>query len=64
MVVPCFVQDRHIVPFNSNVLGHGSESPQEDMALNPDILFWLSVDQSLLLLLNAVCLLEKQQYQF
>ena len=38
-----------------------SNSPQEDMPLDPDTFFWLWADQSLLLLLNALCLAEKQQ---
>ena len=38
-----------------------SNSQQEAMPLKPDTLFWLWVDQYLLLLLNAVCLAEKQQ---
>ena len=43
------------------VLAHESNSPHEDMPLYPDTLFWLWANPSLLLLLNAVCLVEKQQ---
>ena len=59
---PCFVLDRHAEP-DFNVLAHESNSPQEDMPLYPDTLFWLWTNQSLLLLLNAACLAQKQQIQ-
>ena len=43
-----------------NMLAHKSNSSQEDVPLYPITLFWLWVNQSLLLLLNAACLAEKQ----
>ena len=39
---------------------HESNSPREDVPLYPDTLFWLWDHQSMLLLLNAACLAEKQ----
>ena len=36
-------------------------APQVDMSLHLDTLFWFRADQSLLFLLNAACLVEKQQ---
>jgi hypothetical protein len=43
------------------VLTHWHYSPQTDMSLNFDALFWVRADQYLLFLLNAACLAEKQQ---
>ena len=43
-----------------NVLAHKSNSLQEDVLFYPDTLFGLRTDQSLLLLLTAACLAEKQ----
>ena len=37
---PCFELDQHAEP-DFNVLAHKSYSPQEDMPLYPDTLFWL-----------------------
>ena len=37
------------------------QSDGRDMLFHLDTLFWFRVNQSLLLLLNAACLLEKQQ---
>ena len=42
------------------VLAHWNNSPRIDMSLHSDILFWFRANQSLLLLLNATCLAEKQ----
>ena len=36
-------------------------SPRVDMSFHSDTLFWFRSNQSLLLLLNAACLAEKQQ---
>ena len=43
------------------VLVHWSNSPQADISHNLDTLYRLQADQSLLLLLNTACLVEKQQ---
>jgi hypothetical protein len=43
------------------VLAHWNNSPRIDMSLLSDTLFWFRANQSLLLLLNAACLAEKQQ---
>ena len=43
------------------VLTHWNNSLQVDMLLHSDALFWFRANQSLLLLLNAACLVEKQQ---
>jgi hypothetical protein len=42
------------------VLAHWNNSPRVDLSLHSDTLFWFR-DQSLLVLLNAACLAEKQQ---
>jgi hypothetical protein len=42
-------------------LAHWNNSPQVDMLLHQDTLFWFCATQSLLLLLAAVCLAERQQ---
>jgi hypothetical protein len=44
---------------NNHSLTHNS--PRVDMSLHSDTLFWFRSNQSLLFLLNAVCLAEKQQ---
>ena len=43
------------------VLALWNNSPQVDMSLHSDTLFWFRANQSLLFLLNAVCLAEKHQ---
>ena len=43
------------------MLAHWNNSPQIDISLHSDTLFWLRAIQSLLFLLNAACLAEKQQ---
>jgi hypothetical protein len=43
------------------VLAHWNNSPRVDMPLHSDTLFWFRTNQSLLFLLNAACLAEKQQ---
>ena len=43
------------------VLAHWNNSPRVDMSLHSDTLFWFWANQSLLFLLNAACLVEKQQ---
>jgi hypothetical protein len=45
------------------VLTHWNNSQQEDMSLHSDTLSWLWAYQSLLLLLCAMCSVEKQQIQ-
>ena len=52
----CFVLDQHAeLEFCS------ANSPRVDMSLHSDTLFWFRTNQSLLFLLNAACLAEKQQ---
>jgi hypothetical protein len=48
-----FVLDQHAEYRNT--------SSRVDMSLRSDILFWFWANQSLLFLLNAACLAEKQQ---
>ena len=43
------------------VLAHWNNSSRIDMSLHSDTLFWFRAYQSLPLLLNAACLVEKQQ---
>ena len=43
------------------VLAHWNNSPRVDMSLHSDTLFWFRANQSLIFLLNAACLAEKQQ---
>ena len=43
------------------MLAHWNNSPQVDILLYSDTLFWFWVNQSLLLLFSAACLVEKQQ---
>ena len=43
------------------VLAHWNNSLRADMSLHSDTLFWFRANQSLLFLLNVVCLAEKQQ---
>ena len=45
------------------VLAHWNNSPRVDMLLHSDTLFWFIANQSLLFLLNAACLADKQQIQ-
>jgi len=47
--------------WNFIVLAHCNNSPRVEMSLQSDTLFWLRANQSLLFLLNAACLAEKQQ---
>jgi hypothetical protein len=42
------------------VLAHWNNKPRVDMSLHSDTLFWIRTNQSLLFLLNAACLAEKQ----
>ena len=62
---PRFVKDRHaesdfICCFIHTMLAHEINNLQEDVPFYQDTLFWLWADQSMLLLLNAACLAEKQ----
>ena len=43
------------------VLIHWNTSLRRDISLHSDTLSWFRANQSLLFLLNAVCLVEKQQ---
>jgi hypothetical protein len=43
------------------VLVHWKNTPRGDMSVHSDALSWFRANQSLLLLLNDVCLAEKQQ---
>jgi hypothetical protein len=45
------------------VLAHWNNSPRIDMSPHLDTLFWFRANQSLLFLLNAAYLAEKQQIQ-
>jgi hypothetical protein len=44
----------------SIVLAHWKNSPRVVMSFHADTLFWFQANQSLLVLLNAACLAEKQ----
>ena len=55
-----FVLDQHI-KLDFIVLAHWSNNPQINMSPHLDTLSWFRANQSLLFLLNAVCLAEKQQ---
>ena len=62
MIEPCFVLDNMLSQIvNMLHVAHESNSSQEDLSIKPYTLFWLWVDQYLLLILNAECLAEKQQ---
>ena len=56
---PCFVLHQH-TELIFYVPAHKSNSLQEDMQLYTDVLIWFWADQSMLLLLIALCLAEKQ----
>ena len=43
------------------VLAHWNNSPRIDMSPHSDTLSWFRANQSLIFLLNAACLVEKQQ---
>ena len=51
----------HRLSWISIVLTHWNNSLRVYMSLHSDTLFWFQANQSLLLLLSAVCLAEKQQ---
>ena len=51
------------VLFDFIVLAQRHYSRREDMSLNSDTLSWFQANQSLLFLLNAACLVEKQHIQ-
>ena len=53
-----FVLDQH-----ADFDFYSDNSPREDMSLHSVTLFWFRANQSLLFLLNAACLAEKQQIQ-
>ena len=46
------------------VLAHWNNSPRVDISIHSYTLFWFWANQSLLFLLNAVCLADKKKYQF
>jgi hypothetical protein len=58
-----FVLDQHAELQNVDliVLAHWNNSLRVDMSLHSDTLFWFWANQSLLFLLNAAWLVEKQQ---
>ena len=58
-----FVFEQH-TQLDFFVLTHWNNSLWVDMSLHVHILFWFRVNQSLLFLLNATCLAEKQQIKF
>ena len=53
-------QTNNMLSWNFIVLAHWSNSPRVDMSPHSDTLSWFRANQSLLLLLNAACLAEKQ----
>jgi hypothetical protein len=55
-----FVLDQH-AELDFIVPAHWNNNPRINMPLHSDTLFWFRANQSLLLLLNAACLAEKQQ---
>jgi hypothetical protein len=52
-----FVLDQHA---ELDFYSASFNSPRVDMSLHSDTLFWFRANQSLLFLLNPVCLVEKQ----
>jgi len=58
-----FVLDQH-AELLFKVLAHWNNSPRVGMSLHSATWFWFRANQSLLLLLNAACLAEKQQIPF
>jgi hypothetical protein len=46
------------------VVAHWNNCQRVNMSLQLDTLFWFQANQSLLLLLSAACLVEKNKYQF
>ena len=56
-----FVLDQHTKLDFYIVLGQWNNGPRVDMSLHPHILSWFRANQSLILFLNNVCLVEKQQ---
>ena len=54
-----FVLDQHI-ELDLIMLAHWNDIPRVDMLLHSDTLFWFRANQSVLLLLSAACLAEKQ----
>ena len=49
--------------FRYTFLEHRNNIPRLNMSLRSDTLSWFRANQSLLFLLNAACLAEKQQIQ-
>jgi hypothetical protein len=49
--------------YNIYRLDHWNNSPRVDVSLHSDTFFWFRANQSLLLLLNAAYLAEKQEIQ-
>jgi hypothetical protein len=58
-ILPCSRPTRWVEFFI--VLAHWNNSPWVDMSFHSDTLLWFRANQSLLFLLNAACLAEKQQ---
>ena len=51
---------RVVLDQHAELLAHWNNSPWVDMSLHSDTLFWFRANQSLLFLLNAASLPEKQ----
>ena len=47
--------------YSASWVAHWNNSLRVDMSLHSDTLFWFRNNKSLLFLLNAVCLADKQQ---
>jgi hypothetical protein len=56
-----FFNERNTISWIFIVLDRWNDSPRIDMLLHSDILFRFRANQSLLFLLYAACLVEKQQ---
>ena len=60
MIEGRIVLDQH-AELDYKMITNWNNSPWVDMSLHSDTLFWFRANQSLLFLLNAVCLAKKQQ---
>jgi hypothetical protein len=58
-----FVLDQRAELDFYSAIAYWNNSPRIDVSLHSDTLFWFRANPSLLLLLNAACLDEKQQIQ-
>jgi hypothetical protein len=60
MIEGRIVLDHH-AELDYKMIANWNNNPWVDMSLHSDTLFWFRANQSLLFLLNAVCLAKKQQ---